>query len=347
MELRDKRLLIYAQDEFVRGHSKTAEGMLQYGKNPIVAIIDRGRSGQNVGALLPWLSRNQAVPIVDSLEAGLTLKPEALLIGIAPRGGALPPEWRRDICVALEHGLHIINGLHFMMNDDPEFARIAEEHDAIIWDTRKAPPGIKIGSGLAAQVPAEVVLTIGTDSVVGKKVTALELEAAAHARGLKACFIPTGQTGIMIAGFGIAIDHVISDFVSGAVEKLVLDHARDNRFVLVEGQGSLLHPGYSGVTLGLIHGCMPGKMILCHELTKQFIRDSTIEVPALQEVIALYEMVTLPLKKGKVVGVSLNTRAVSDSIARDAVARMEAELGLPVTDPLRFGVENLLKAIGI
>ncbi|MBN2056528.1 DUF1611 domain-containing protein [bacterium] len=341
----DATVVVYAQDAFARGHSKTAEGMLEYGSCRVVAVIDRGRSGRSVGQVLPWLRHHRDVPILASLEDSLALAPDALLLGVAPRGGALPAEWRRDISFALEHGMNIVNGLHFMVGHDPEFAEVARRHGRWIWDTREPPAGLPVGSGLAAEVSCEVVLTVGTDCVVGKMVTALEITAEACRRGIRARFIPTGQTGIMIAGFGISIDRVIGDFMAGATERLILDNAAGCELLLVEGQGSLLHPGYSGVTMGLIHGCMPGKMILCHEINKRTIRDSTIAVPTLDEVRRLYEAVTLPTRKGVVVGISLNSAAAGEDEARRELERLETSLGLPATDPLRFGAAPLLDAI--
>lgn len=336
------RILIYAEGEFGRGHSKTAEGMIRYGKNPIVAVVDSTREEKNVAEVL---GIGAHIPFVRSISEALTLEPNALLIGVAPRGGGLPPAWRKDLLFALEHGMDIINGLHFMMEEDPEFAQAARRHNRIIWDVRRSPDHLPVGAALAAGVPAQIVLTVGSDCVVGKKTTVIELERLANQQGRKAIYIPTGQTGIMIAGFGIAIDRVIGDFMSGAAEKLILENAPGHDLILVEGQGSLLHPGYSGVTLSLIHGSMPSHMILCHQPTRKYIRDSKILIPPLKEIAALYEAVTLPIKKAKVIGISLNCFDLTDEQALKEIEKIEALTGLPTTDCVKFGAQKLLDAI--
>ncbi|MCI0526101.1 MAG: DUF1611 domain-containing protein, partial [Nitrospira sp.] len=336
------RVLIYAEGEFGRGHSKTAEGMVRYGKNPIVAVVDSTREERSVGEVI---GVGAHIPFVKSIVEALIYKPEALLIGVAPRGGALPPAWRKDLLFALEHGMDLINGLHYMMEDDPEFAQTAQRHRRIIWDVRKAPADIPIGAALAAEVPAQIVLTVGSDCVVGKKTTVIEIARLANQQGRKAIYIPTGQTGIMIAGFGIVIDRVIGDFMSGATEKLILENAAGHDLILVEGQGSLLHPGYSGVTLSLLHGSMPSHMILCHQPTRKYIRDSRIPIPPLKEIAQLYEVMALPIKKGQVIGISLNCFDLTEEEALREIEKTEKLTSLPTTDCVKFGAQKLLDTI--
>ncbi len=336
------RILIYAEGEFARGHSKTAEGMIRYGKNPIVAVVDSTRTEKDVAEVI---GIGAGIPFVKSISEALVFKPEALLLGIAPRGGGLPPEWRKDILFALEHGMDIISGLHYMIEDDPEFAEVARRHNRKIWDVRKAPDNLRVGSALAAGVPAQIVLTVGSDCVVGKKSTAIEIAKLANEQGRKAIYIPTGQTGIMIAGFGIAIDRVIGDFMSGAAEQLILENAPGHDLILVEGQGSVLHPGYSGVTLSLLHGTMPSHMILCHQPTRKYIRDSKIIIPPLKEIVALYESLSLPIKKARVVGISLNCFDLTKEEALREIEKTESLTGLPTTDCIKFGAQKLLDAI--
>jgi uncharacterized NAD-dependent epimerase/dehydratase family protein len=219
-----------------------------------------------------------------------------------------------------------------------------------VFDARKPPHDLGIADGRAAEVSAYVLLTVGTDCNVGKMTAQLELAVALKERGHRAQFVATGQTGIFIEGWGIAVDAVVADFIAGAAEQLVLRGARDADIVLVEGQGSLIHPGYSGVTLGLLHGCCPDALILCHQATRDFIgdyhgREPWVRIPPLPEVVDIYERAAAPVRSAKVIGISLNTFDLDDAAARAAVERASQETGLPATDPVRFGVEPLLETV--
>ena len=193
------------------------------------------------------------------------------------------------------------------------------------------------------------ILTVGTDCAIGKMSVALELRAAAEAAGLRGVFVPTGQTGIMIAGWGTSIDEVISDFTAGAAEDLVMEAAKTastkEDIILVEGQGSLVHPGYSGVTLSLIHGSAPDALILCHQSTRTQIRRYTLPIPSLADLVSLHGAMTAHVKPAPVIAISLNTHGMSEADAHAAVARATAETGLPATDPVRYGPGVLADAI--
>jgi uncharacterized NAD-dependent epimerase/dehydratase family protein len=336
------KILIYAEGEFGRGHSKTAEGMIRYGKNPIVGVVDSARPEKDVAEVI---GVGKDIPFFKNISEALPFKPDALLLGIAPRGGSLPPEWRKDLLFALEHGMNIISGLHYMIEEDSEFAQAAKHYGRVIWDVRKAPDNLIVGAARAAGIPVQIVLTVGSDCVVGKKSTAIEITQLANQQGRKAVFIPTGQTGIMIFGYGITIDRVIGDFMSGATEKLILENAPGHDLVLVEGQGSVLHPGYSGVTLSLLHGSMPSHLILCHQPTRKYIRDSKIIIPPLKEIAALYESLTLSIKKARVVGIALNCFDMTDEDALREIEKTETLTGLPTTDCIKFGAQKLVDAI--
>ncbi|HHX40125.1 MAG TPA: DUF1611 domain-containing protein [Armatimonadetes bacterium] len=337
----NKRLLIYAPDEFGRGHSKTAEGVLRYGRNPVVGIVDASRTGTCADVM----GIRADVPFYPDVASALAAGPEALLLGVAPRGGRLPAAWRNDIAFALRSGLDIISGLHEVLAADPEFRALAEEHGRQIWDVREPPAGLPVGNAQVCGLSEQVVLTVGSDCAMGKMTASLEIEKSARKRGRNTVFIPTGQTGIMIAGFGISIDRVIGDFMAGATEKLILEYGPGHDLILVEGQGSLLHPGYSGVTLGLLHGTMPTEMILCHEPSRKFIRDSTLPIPPLPEVIALYEAMTLPLRKAKVIGIALNCFDLDDQETRRQIEQTQELTGLPTTDVVKYGADCLAEAI--
>src|SRR5204863_108438 len=226
-----------------------ADFCVGYVPERVVAVFDRGAAGRTVQDVLGF---GGSIPVVGDFARGLALGASAVLIGIAPMGGQLPPEWRGWLKTALERGLEIWSGLHTFIGDDPELGSLARAQGVRILDVRKPPPELPIADGRAAEVDPYVILTVGSDCNVGKMTAQLELRDELVRRGVRARFVATGQTGIFIEGWGIAVDAVVADFVAGAAEQLVLQGAVDADVVLVEGQGSLIHPGYSGVTLGLL-----------------------------------------------------------------------------------------------
>jgi len=269
---------------------------------------------------------------------------KSLVIGIAPDGGRLPPHWRGVVLEALDAGLDIVAGLHSRLNADAEFAEHARLRGRRLVDVRNPPQDFSPGSG--AKRSGKRLLTVGTDCAVGKKYTVLALEQALRERGIAADYRATGQTGVLIAERGVAIDAVISDFVSGAAEWL--SPANDaSHWDLVEGQGSLFHPSYAAVTLGLIHGSQPDAMVLCHEAGRATIGNfPDYPIPAWKDAIATYEAAArLTNRKARVVGISINTASLPEAEARAVIAAAAAATGLPCTDPLRFGCANLADAL--
>jgi len=337
-------LILYAQDQFGKGQSKTAEGVLRYGKNPVLAVIDRTQAGKMVKDVVPIASN---VPIVASLSEALRLKPQALMIGTAWIGGHLPEIWRPDLLTALENGLDIINGLHDFLSDDPEMTALAARHNCRLLDVRRSPQVLPVASGKAVNVPALTVLTVGSDCSIGKMTASLEITRSLEKRGCKTKFQATGQTGIMIEGHGIAIDRVIGDFMAGAAEQLVLEAAFDHDVVMVEGQGSLIHPGFSGVTLALLHGSAPKAMILSHRPEQVYVEDDPQYplIPPLPELIRFYETAAAVMRPAKVIGIVLNTSGMTETAARQSIKDVAALTGLPTNDPVRFGVDNLVDSI--
>lgn len=336
-------LAIYAEGAFGRGRSKTADGVIRYGTYPIVGVIDSTQAGKTADQVIGW---GHGVPVLPDIDAALARKPSALLIGIAPPGGALPAAWRADIIRVLSRGVDIINGLHETFNDDPEFLALARQHGARIWDVREPARDYPIANGRAAAVThAQVLLTVGTDCALGKMTLLLEMQPGLAQSGRKPIFLATGQTGIMISGFGEPIDRVIGDFAAGAAEQLVLEHAPGHDLVLVEGQGSLIHPGFSGVTLALLHGSAPSHMILCHDPSRRFVRDSTVPIPPLDRMVRLYEETAAVIRPARVVGIGLKTAGLDEPAARKACREAEDLTGLPATDPIRFGCEHLVAAV--
>ena len=340
------RFLIVADGDFAPMTSKTANSVIRYLPDRTVGVLDRQQAGKTVQDVLGF---GGALPIVGSMREGLALGPTAVLIGIAPQGGRMPAEWRAWLAEALEHGCDLWSGLHTFLSDDPLLAEKARAHGRKIFDLRRPPADLPIASGAAKTVEPLVVLTVGTDCNVGKMTAQLQLTKELNARGVRTRFVATGQTGIMIEGWGIAVDAVVADFIAGAAERLVLEGAKDADVILVEGQGSLNHPGYSGVTLGLLHGSCPDALILCHQSSREYIGDyrqaAWLRIPPLTEYIKLYETVGSAVHPTKVIGISLNTYDMTDAEARRACEAAARETGLPATDPVRFDPAPLVDAV--
>lgn len=337
-----RRMLILTEGLLGTFSSKTGTSMLRYRREDIVGVLDSVSAGTDIQASCPGI---RDVPIFADLAEAEPLRPDAVLIGVAPVGGELPPAMRRHLVEALRRGLSIVSGLHQPLGADPELADLARMHGGLIHDVRQPGPIDRVARGLARRTRARRVLTVGTDCAVGKMLTALELRRAAVAAGLDAAFVATGQTGIMIEGWGLAIDHVLADFVAGAVERLV-EHVADRQIMFIEGQGSIGHPGYSGVTLSLLHGCCPDAMVMVHHVGRQcHSKWEDCPLAPLPVQIELYERVLAPLHPGKVVAVAVNTVGMPEDQAAAAVSAIAAETGLPAADPVRQGAELLLTAV--
>ena len=340
------RFLIVADGDFGPMTSKTANSVIRYLPARTVGVLDRQHAGQSVQDVLGF---GGAMPVIGSMNEGLALGPTAVLIGIAPQGGRLPNEWRSWLAEALDHGCDLWSGLHTFLGDDPVLAAKAAAGGRRIFDLRKPPADLPIASGLAKEVEPLVVLTVGTDCNVGKMTAQLQLLRKLNERGVRTRFAPTGQTGIMIEGWGIAVDAVVADFIAGAAERLVLEASSDADVVLVEGQGSINHPGYSGVTLGLLHGSCPDALILCHQSSREYLGDyreaAWLRIPPLTDYIRLYELIGGAVHPTKVIGISLNTYDLSDAEARQACQEAARATGLPVTDPVRFDSAPLIDAV--
>ncbi|CAN5868361.1 DUF1611 domain-containing protein [soil metagenome] len=339
-----RRYVILAEGFFGELPSKTAMGVIRYGRDAVVAVIDSERAGRNVRE---WLGDRVDIPIVATLDEALARRPNSLLIGIAPPGGRIPPAWRAAVLRSIEAGLDIVSGLHEFLADDPEFAAAAARRGVTITDHRRPPERMVVASAHPHKPSSKVVLTVGSDCAIGKMSVALELRRTALQQGLAAVFVPTGQTGIMIDGWGIAVDRVVSDFVQGSVEWLVEQAEEKGEWIFVEGQGSLDHPAYSSVTLGLLHGSRPQAMVLVHEPGREFHHgwEGRSRIKPLKQLVRIHEDVAGLIAPGRVVALALNTQALTDGEARRAIAAASAETGLSADDPLRFGAELLLDAL--
>jgi uncharacterized NAD-dependent epimerase/dehydratase family protein len=331
----ERRYAILAEGWFVHRHAKTAHGLIRYGKDEVVAVIDSTLAGRSVSEVMPELDRD--APIVGALEEVMELSPTSILVGLAPAGGRLPEEWMDTLSAAADAGLEIVSGLHQRLG--PQFP------GKKVWDVRKPPADIPLFTGDGFGVEPKVALTVGTDTAIGKMTTSLEIERVARGAGVGAEFVATGQTGIIIAGWGMCVDAVVSDFVAGASEQLVLEAARrEPDLILVEGQGSLGHPAYSGVTLGLLHGSCPDCLILCAADPHEEVF-AGVPRPSPSRVARLYEEVAALVKPAPVVAVSVNTRGLGEADAEEFVARVADETGLPVADPFRASAAPIFEAI--
>ncbi len=339
----NRKILILAEGKFSPLRSKTANGAIVYLRDEVVAVIDSTKAGKTAQDVLGY---GGVIPVVKDLAEGLRMGPTHLLIGIAPSGGRLPEEWRKTLAEAIRHKLHVLSGLHTILSDDPELAALAKKHGAILTDYRKIPPEAEVVSaGSWRTRKAKVVLTVGSDCNIGKMTTMLEVQKEFLKRNLKADFIATGQTGMLIRGRGIAVDSIISDYIAGCIEREVdRSEAEGYEYIFVEGQGALTHMGYSGVTLGLLHGTMPDAMILCHQPTRTK-DDYGLPLHDLKRLVSLHETLVTFFRPTKVVGIGLNSIGLSDEESKSASAAIEAETGLPAVDTLRFGGGKLTDAL--
>lgn len=347
------RLVILAEGRLDFEHAKTAAGVIRYAPERVEAVLDSTRAGETVGEVL---GIGGAAPVVAGLdELPADARPEVLLVGIAPVGGGLPRAWRPVLRKALRRGLDVWSGLHTMLADDPELARLAREHGADLRDLRRVPDELPVAAGRARRTDAFRVLTVGSDCATGKMTAAVEIQRALEERGVDCGFGATGQTGIALAGDGIAVDAVKADFVAGAAERVTVEAAAGRDLVLVEGQGSLFHPGYSGVTLGLLHGTLPRAMVLTWMPGRSRIHGEDYawtELPRLDDIVRAYEDAARwawPAEADGgtpgVVAVACTTYEMEEAPARDAVERARELTGLPASDPVRHGAGPLADAV--
>ena len=343
------RYLILAEGFSADEHyGKTMRGVLRYRRDDVVAILDSARTPGET---------EDGVPIVATVEEALPFGPDTALVGVATQGGRFPPAWLELLRSSVRNGLDIENGLHVFLADDPELQELAARHGVELRDLRRPPADLSTATGANLDVPGTIVLTVGSDCAIGKMTVALELDLEARRRGIASIFVPTGQTGIAIAGWGISVDAVVADFIAGAAERLLVEGAErlglvegGEGLLWIEGQGSIVHPVYSGVTLGLFHGSVPHLLLLCHEAGRTEIEGAgggPHPIPPLRELVELHERLSLPARPARVAAVALNTRALDEAAARAAIVAAEDETGLPADDPVRFGAGKILAAFSV
>jgi uncharacterized NAD-dependent epimerase/dehydratase family protein len=334
----EKQYLILAEEFSHDPHyAKTARGVMRYRRDDVVAMLDSKRAGES----------EDGVPIVGRVDEALAFEPNTALVGVVTQGGRFPGDWQELLKSCVSHGLDLENGLHVRLRDIPGLTELAAKHGAELRDLREPPPDLSTATGENLEVDATIVLTVGSDCAIGKMTATCELDLESRRRGLKSVFVPTGQTGVAIAGWGISVDAVVSDFLAGAAERLVVEGGKRGDLLWVEGQGAILHPIYSGVTVGLMHGSAPHLYVLCHEVGRTVVEGDPTEspIPSLSELVDLHERMSLKLRPAKVAAVALNTSTVSEDKAREAIAAAEEETGLPADDPVRFGAERLLDSV--
>jgi D-glutamate N-acetyltransferase len=334
-----RRIIILTEGHTEPHAGKTAASVIRYRGHEVVALLDGTQAGRNSGELLGTGN----VPIVGKLDD----VPEAntLLLGIAPPGGKIPPNWRAIILDAIaRRKMDVISGLHDFVGDDPQFAAAAKASGVTIYDVRKnTEKTIARRQGLRPDCLR--VHAVGHDCSIGKMVVSIEVTNGLKRRGHDAKFIATGQTGIMVEGDGLPIDCVVADFVSGAAEKLVLENQHHD-ILLVEGQGSLVHPSYSGVTLSLLHGCAPQALILCYECGRDRVTGvESVPIPPLAEIKRIYDVMSNIHQKCKIIGIGINSRKLSTAEAARERERTKAEFGLPACDVFRDGPDELVEAV--
>lgn len=327
MKAQKRKFILYAQNRLHPLGSKTANGLILFRQEEIQVIVDASKAGMTAQDVLGY---GGSIPIVAHVSEALKYDADTLAIGIAPIGGAVNRDWIPEIKLALESGLEVWAGLHEFVGDIEEL--LPFQH--LIWDVRKSPADLEIAKGKWGQRKSKVILTIGSDSNVGKMTTALTLQRQLKEIGLDSIFIGTGQTGMMISGRGVAVDGVISDYINGAVEAEIEKVDGEAPLILVEGQGAVTHMGYSGVTMGLIHGAMPDAFILAHQPSR--LRDDfNHPLPELNEVIHLHAALMRPFKPTEVLGINLYSKDLSAEECQAACNKIQETTGLPVEDMVK------------
>ncbi|MFT3803416.1 MAG: DUF1611 domain-containing protein [Burkholderiaceae bacterium] len=335
------KCVIFAEGCFGRFTSKVAASFLRYRPDSCLGVIDTTQKGKTVQQVLGY---GGDLPIVGHVDELLEGKPSVMIIGKGLHSAQLPEGWKPHILAAMGHGLHIVNSIHYRLSNDPDLARAAEINKVQIWET-KQPPFLELNMARTLALDCFIVHTCGSDSNIGKKTTSLQITEEANRRGIRCGFAATGQTGMMISHNGIAIDGVPSDFVAGAVEKVVLDAAPGNDWVVLEGQGSLNHIGASGIALALLHGGLPHALVFCHRQGLERTKVWNTPLLPLHHLIRLNEELTVFERPAKVVAVSLNSADFSDADYEREARRLEDQLGLPVADPCRGGVGKIVDAL--
>jgi len=336
-----ERIVILADKKFGPITSKMGNSVIRFAEEKVVAVIDRSKAGKVVNDVLGYGGN---IPIHASLEETLVYEPNTLLIGISPPGGSLPSDWYSWIIEALQNKLHIVSGLHEYISNIAEFKLLAEKYKVKINDLRKYDGRDILAKGKAKNFRSKTILTVGTHGNCGKMTATILMVKALQEMGRSAEWFATGQIGIFLQKRGIPLDAVKGDFISGILENHLAKIDGNYEFLFVEGQGSLFHMAYSPVSLGIIHGCLPDAMILCHR-PDIGINEYGVDTANLRNAIKINESIASIAKPSKITGIALNTYSVDEDKAKQLILDTKKSTGLPTTDPVRFGSEVLVNSL--
>jgi uncharacterized NAD-dependent epimerase/dehydratase family protein len=336
-----RRIVILADNKFGPLTSKMANSAIRYLNDQIVSVIDSRNAGKNVNEVIGF---GGEIPVYGTLDESLRHDPNTLLIGVSPAGGKFPSEWYPLVINAIQNRLHIISGLHEFLGDIAEFIVLAEKYRVKITDLRKNNKPNLLARGLARKFRSKIILTVGTHGNIGKMTTTIEMVKELQERGTSADWLATGQIGILLKGKGVPVDSVKGDFISGSIEAAVAAMDGNFEFVFVEGQGSIQHLGFSAVSLGILHGCLPDAMILCHR-SDIGVSEYGVDTNNLHRMIKLHEDLISFIKPSKIVAISLNTYNLPEDKAIALIDDIKKTTGLPTTDPIRFGPKVLNNAV--
>ncbi|MGH3248488.1 MAG: DUF1611 domain-containing protein [Trebonia sp.] len=332
-DLIGKPYALFAEDCFGIFTSKIAASVLRYRADTCVAVIDGTKAGCTVQDVLGY---GGPIPVLADIEEAYRLRPEVLIIGKGLHHGELPPAWKRPLLSAVQHGLHVVNSIHFRLDSDSDLAQAIRDNGVTVWET-KSTPLVLLNKARVLALDSYIIHTCGSDSNIGKKTTGLQIYYEANSRGIRTGFAATGQSSMMITGNGIAIDAVPGDFMGGAVEQVVMEAAEGNEWVVVEGQGSLNHIGASGVALAILHGALPNALVFCHRLGLEHTKVWNTPIIPIPELIRMNEELTRFERPAKVSAISVNSTGLNDEEFCREVGKLESDTGLPVVDPVREG----------
>jgi uncharacterized NAD-dependent epimerase/dehydratase family protein len=334
-----RRIVIVTEGYTNPSTAKTACSLLRYRPDEVLAVLDSSQAGKTTQELL---NVGGGTPIVASMDE--VPSANTLLIGIEPPTGHLPGSWRSIILDAISRKWDVVSGLHDFLSEQEEYASAAQREGVTLVDVRKNNQQT-IARRLGFDETCFRIHTVGNDCSVGKMVTGIELTTALEVAGHDAKFVATGQTGIMIEGNGCPVDRVVADFVAGSAEQLVLDN-QHHEILVVEGQGSLVHPAFSGVTLGLLHGCAPHALIMCYEVGRSHVINMDhIPIPSLDQIIPMYELMASIVSPCKVIGIAMNSWRLTPEEREIERQRVSERYQVPVVDVLKDSTQPLIDAI--
>ena len=336
-----KKIVILSHGAFNYIKNKTGNMLIRYRTEEVVAVLDRTKSGITA---YDELGYGENIPVLDNFDDCIDFKPDTLVIGNASQGGFISDEYRVEVIKAIEFGCDIISGMHHFINDDEEFVQLAERFNVSLFDLRRPPdpPNFPKGSWHKRKIP--VLLIVGTDCDTGKMTTAWEVSERLKSKDRKVEFIGTGQTGILLSGAGVPIDAVKADFMAGEIENMIDKVPDDTELIIVEGQGALTNQYYAGVTLGLLHGAMPDYMLMTHDPARA-LDVTDYPMASMKLVMDMHLDLMINFKESKFIGINLLTFALSDEEAKKEIDKVKNEYGMPTTDLIRYGSNELIESI--